>query len=727
MDRLVGGAMGRALKVGLYPLVAGSHQIFINQHADAERGILIPRPEAVIVAGLGPEGKLQPGDLITTVRLAVIGWARRLTEPRKGRRAVTSFELASTLVGSGGTGISAGQAADLIVRGVQEANDLLLQDGGENLPPWPRCSHLRLIELYLDRATEGWNAIRMREETAPQLLKLAKVVDIRSGSMPRPADWGYRGADYDLITVQTRPAEGGECILEYTLDTRRARSEVRGQRAQSGLLKDLIATASSDQNRDERIGRTLFNLVIPVELEAYLAASGNMQMSLDETTAAIPWELLDVTRDETIAGEPWAIRTKLLRKLRIDQFREPEQVVDATEDDGILIIGEPQCPPEYPRLDAAREEALVVHDCLTGTGGLPPTRVKLLASANPSTQGPDAGEVINSMFERRWRIVHISGHGALGTDNSPSGVVLSGGLCLSSSEIQSMRIVPQLVFVNCCYLARLASNPAPKFDRARFASSVAGALIEIGVRCVVAAGWAVEDEAAKVFAAEFYTSLLRGSRFIDAVADGRRAAFERGRGGNTWAAYQCYGDPNWTFDPNIPDPNQAGRGATDREHFASAVAVRLELKRIRVETEFQERDPVTQVNRLLKLEKILHPDWAKDGAVAEAFGAAYFAAGAMENALRWYQRAVEATDGRASMTAAEQLSNAHCRLAWENVYKAVRQRGLMAQQVAALKQTKDSTQKARRRGAGASGRRKNATRGSGGRRYHGRRVAQAAK
>jgi CHAT domain-containing protein len=137
-------------------------------------------------------------------------------------------------------------------------------------------------------------------------------------------------------------------------------------------------------------------------------------------------------------------------------------------------------------------------------------------------------------------------------------------------------------------------QPGFQFEPARFASSVAGALIKIVARCVVAAGWAVEDEAAKVFAAEFYTSLLRGSCFTDAVADARRAAFERGRGGNTWAAYQCYADPNWKFDPNVPDPNQAGRSATDREHFASAFAVQLELKRIRVETEFQERHPVTR-------------------------------------------------------------------------------------------------------------------------------------
>ena len=63
----------------------------------------------------------------------------------------------------------------------------------------------------------------------------------------------------------------------------------------------------------------------------------------------------------------------------------------------------------------------------------------------------------------------------------------------------------------------------------RFASGIAGALIEIGVRCVIAAGWAVDDDAARVFAEEFYASLLRGNRFIVAVGEARRAAYEQNR------------------------------------------------------------------------------------------------------------------------------------------------------------------------------------------------------
>ena len=64
-----------------------------------------------------------------------------------------------------------------------------------------------------------------------------------------------------------------------------------------------------------------------------------------------------------------------------------------------------------------------------------------------------------------------------------------------------------------------------------------------GVRCVIAAGWAVDDEQAKVFATTFYDQILNGHPFIDAVAEARQAA--QALGGNTWAAYQCYGDPDW--------------------------------------------------------------------------------------------------------------------------------------------------------------------------------------
>ena len=143
--------------------------------------------------------------------------------------------------------------------------------------------------------------------------------------------------------------------------------------------------------------------------------------------------------------------------------------------------------------------------------------------------------------------------------------MLSNGTFLGPDEIRNMRTVPELVFVNCCHLggADAAQLLNTRYDRAEFASGVAGALIEIGVRCVVAAGWAVDDDAASMFAEEFYRSLLRGNRFIVAVGEARDAAHDGGPNVNTWAAYQCYGDPDWVFRATGGGP-QPGHRAVAR-------------------------------------------------------------------------------------------------------------------------------------------------------------------
>jgi hypothetical protein len=99
MNRLIGGAMERSLDMGVYPVAVGTHQIFINSRPNLERGSFMPRPAAVIIVGLGEEGKLRSTDLVQTIRQAVIAWAQRLAETRKQTHG---FSLAATLLGSGG-------------------------------------------------------------------------------------------------------------------------------------------------------------------------------------------------------------------------------------------------------------------------------------------------------------------------------------------------------------------------------------------------------------------------------------------------------------------------------------------------------------------------------------------------------------------------------------------------------------------------------------------------
>ena len=217
--------------------------------------------------------------------------------------------------------------------------------------------------------------------------------------------------------------------------------------------------------------------------------------------------------------------------------------------------------------------------------------------------------VIKKAMAGPWRIIHIAGHGeppvTIDGRFEPRGVVLSDNSFLGPREIGSLRVIPELVFVNCCYLASgdvQALLKVANYDRAKFASGVAEALINVGVRCVVAAGWAVDDSAAEVFAATFYARLLGGATFIDAVAAARVDA--RAKGGNTWAAYQCYGDPDWRYRwgtgdaqrPTIPSPSQ------EFADIASTPGLLLALEAMAVRSEFQGASSDDQVDRLKYLE-----------------------------------------------------------------------------------------------------------------------------
>src|SRR4029453_13233621 len=153
---------------------------------------------------------------------------------------------------------------------------------------------------------------------------------------------------------------------------------------------------------------------------------------------------------------------------------------------------DPDCDrSRYPRLAGARREAAGVAACLvapaggTDGGRVPPRGTTVISGSDPGDIEPDAMAVINALMQQPWRIIHIAGHGeppsTTGTLVDPRGVVLTGDAFLGPREIGALRVLPELVFVNCCHLASGETDLLLKptnYDRARFASGVAHALIK---------------------------------------------------------------------------------------------------------------------------------------------------------------------------------------------------------------------------------------------------------
>jgi len=663
VDRLIGGTLADALAMGCYPDWPGSYQVFTNCSVNRDNPLQPARPEAVVVVGLGEEGKLSSASLVSSVQKAVMAYAQQCMERSDG--GAEPFVLSATLLGSGGSGIDAGQSAQLVAQGVREANKLLKIHKKRF---WPSVSALELVELYLDRASMALNALQLQAEAQPGMYTITPTVVPGVGGERRPPDWGYRGTEHDFISALTSRSNGAgtsSSEITYTIDSKRARTEIRAQSTQRRLVEQLVAKASNERGSDIGIGRTLFKLLVPLEMEPIMAGTSAMVIELDQGSAPIPWEMLDTDSGQSNRSDqrPWAIRTKLLRKLQLADFRQ--QPKDSRQSYPSLIIGEPLCDAVWPRLPGARQEARSVFEKLKA--GLGEEKVvSLISSEDKDGDRPDAIQVINTLMAEDWRIIHISGHGDLPDNDDPHGVVLSDGLYLGPREIQTMRVVPELVFVNCCHLAATGADQVfNSYNRTKFAASVAEQLIKNGVRCVVAAGWAVGDRASQAFAEKFYDALLNRQRFIEAIAQAREAVWANyGKQDKTWAAYQCYGDPDWVLKSGDEDPQTVSPTDFNREsNIVSANSLILELESLKNKASSQGDENQSIHEQLQILESKFANRWGFQGEVARAFAIAWDAANHKDRAIEWYQQAISAEDGGASLKNLSELSNIKVRQA----------------------------------------------------------------
>jgi hypothetical protein len=554
IDRCLDHLLTERLLLGVYPEQAGT--------AIAIRGEAGCAPPGALVLGLGPAGEVTAATVTRAMTQATLVRALAAAEDDQQPADVG---VSAVLVGANPhDGIPIQRSVVALVEGVLAAIHIL--STSKRLSSSVRITSLEIVELYLARAEaalEGLKALsdlEARHGAGVKLEPLLKITERGGNQGGIPADYS-KGAwlRLDIRAISHPRPPKGYRLLEMTSAARRARADRMQQPLEVATVDGLIADAVTRPSPNPQIVNTLYELLLPNELKPDLQQADNLLLLLEPDTAGYPWEALSPRRDD---GEPdaLALRAGFLRQFADPDTRDARFDVRRATGAQVLVIGNPPAG-NAPDLPDAAEEAHTVQKLLSATNGdgAPFEVCSLIWDEDgPHAQGfPEVGdneswtEILNGLYQHEWRIIHIAAHGAFDALHPDrSGLLIGPKRYLTAQTIGQLAAVPDLVFLNCCHSGRIEEGSARRADVHLLAASVAHELIAIGVRAVVAAGWSVDDAPAMAFATKLYTQMLvEGEGFGDAVRAARKEARSQSPS-MTWAAYQCYGDPEFRLRTN---------------------------------------------------------------------------------------------------------------------------------------------------------------------------------
>ncbi len=530
INKNLGEALNYRHSLGIYPGPIGTNELFLSDQSGFRGAVII---------GLGKPENLTASELTKTVEQGVCKYLLNFKEGSnlgdKSGINIQSIGISSLIIGGGYGGLKIENSLKGIIQGVHNANQKVRN---LNLKNTPQIGNIEFVELFEDSAVGALYSlgrIEKQETRSFRIIMEEKKLHTLLGSRKRipneiSTDWWNR------ITVKkvenTDTAKTVRC-LTFSASTSRAFEKEIELISTPALMEGAIKGMSTNNRWTPQSAKAIFELLIPNDFKEQLKRHGNINWILDAYTAEYPWELL---LDEISDTRPLCVASGMIRQLTTQNYN---QVIKSTPKNNALIIADPDLKGFASQLPGALKEGQQVAAMLSEQG----------IHTTTSYKGT-SDEIIEKLFCNEYRIIHLSGHGIFNEDQSKgSGMVIGKNMFLSTREIRQMSTAPELVFVNCCHIGKISGSAEELYQqRYKLAANIGTQLIENGVRCVIAAGWAVDDSAALEFANVFYDRILSGYTFGDSVSEARKIVFAKYSSTNTWGAYQCYGDPFYKFE-----------------------------------------------------------------------------------------------------------------------------------------------------------------------------------
>ncbi|WP_187431193.1 hypothetical protein ROLI_013600 [Roseobacter fucihabitans] len=597
LDGCLDNAMTEVRELNLYPGKLETCEVILRDDCI---------PKGAVIAGLDQFGELTPGKLLVTINRAVLRYVltlrRRAVESGSRIEEMEPIQLTTLIIGHKGANMTVQQSVQAILEAVADANLTL------DATP---VAHIEFVEMFEDTAYRAASAIDSACRTGPlsEAFTFDRRITAGDGAMLR-MDYGLEISDWQRISATHAKDRDA---LEFTVIANGAKATFNHADVDMTVIDKLLKESREGTATNRDLGRLLFQLMVPLDLKAFAQNDQKIQLIVDGSTAKYPWELMEDA--VSVFGEglyqslgskefrPLVVRTPVLR-----QLVSSGRVVPRVRGRKALVVGDPE-NTGLSQLDGARAEANLVVDLLEGSGQFEVT---------PLVGTRDAVEVHTHVMRSEYKIMHFATHGVFEAKEGAvkAGLVLSDGINLTSASLKGMEATPEFVFLNCCHLGRIDEKHD---DNGPIAADLSRTLIDKGVRAVIAAGWAVDDKAAELFAKEFYESMFASNRFGDAVFYARRAVFDTYPDTNTWGAYQCYGDPNYQFNEGREEDAGSRKGRT----FYSADHAQKAAINIARDVNSPHRSRDDLIAELDELMDSSDPGWRGNARWCEAMGQAY--------------------------------------------------------------------------------------------------------
>jgi len=619
LDRQLSGRY----ELGLYPGAVGTNLVVFSEGKTRN-------PGAVIV-GLGVPEEITPFRLSQTVEQGCLEYAM-INRDESGRDEEKETGISTLLIGSSYGNLSLSNSIQAILEGVRNANKKIQSMEEADLP---LITELEFIELYQEKAVNAFYLLHDLVKTGGMTeIELQGPIRKKEGArtlLPvfTEKEWWKR------ITALMRKDEQQSHYLSFSASSGRAKVEDRALYTNHRILESLLRENSTKSTWDRELTKTIFDLLIPNDFKLSFRNQQNMLLILDKSTAEYPWELLHYDR---AGGDPICVSAGMIRQLSTSDDR---RVIHPVVSDKALIIGDPLLDSAgIGRLPGAREEAREVE--------------KVLQRYNYDTVariGCSFTEVIKKLYDD-YKIIHIASHGVI--DYGPekrTGILLSDDVVLTVAEINQLDTTPELVFVNSCYMGQVEASRERHFqDKFKLAANIGTQLIEIGVKAVVVAGWAVHDRAAKRFAQVFYQKMLAGETFGEAVKAARKICYREFPRTNTWGAYQCYGDPFYQLEQKELRRNE------DQAYLLEKEAL-IDLEILINEAKYAEPNRDRIKEKLEKISRRIDESGLRNARITEMEATAYAEIMEFEIAIERYERLLSEEKALHSLRALEQWCN----------------------------------------------------------------------